>query len=98
MRQAQPLDPTRATPICCFGATKHEQGFMEEFGVGDVVTMKSGGPSMTVVSVAEDGGVVCQWFLKSGRLEVNAFLPATITKKSSSATLNIIFSGDEKDL
>jgi uncharacterized protein YodC (DUF2158 family) len=35
---------------------------MENFQVGDVVQLKSGGPSMTVYEVSRDGSLFCQWF------------------------------------
>jgi uncharacterized protein YodC (DUF2158 family) len=33
-----------------------------EFQVGDVVSLKSGGPEMTVESIESDGNVLCTWF------------------------------------
>ena len=30
---------------------------------GDVVKLKSGGPSMTVMRITEQGKAVCQWFV-----------------------------------
>ncbi len=36
---------------------------MDEFKVGDIVKLKSGGPSMTVV-VAKGGKVRCFWFVE----------------------------------
>jgi len=35
---------------------------MEDFAIGDVVQLRSGGPKMTVHGVVSDGDVVCQWF------------------------------------
>jgi uncharacterized protein YodC (DUF2158 family) len=35
---------------------------MEDFEIGDVVQLRSGGPRMTVHSLVSDGDVVCQWF------------------------------------
>jgi uncharacterized protein YodC (DUF2158 family) len=35
---------------------------MEDFEIGDVVQLRSGGPKMTVHSLVSDGNVVCQWF------------------------------------
>ena len=34
----------------------------EEVKVGDVVTLKSGGPVMTVTDIQDDGQAQCQWF------------------------------------
>ena len=35
---------------------------MEDFEIGNVVQLRSGGPKMTVHSLVSDGDVVCQWF------------------------------------
>ena len=35
---------------------------MEDFEIGDVVQLRSGGPKMTVHILVSDGDVVCQWF------------------------------------
>ena len=35
---------------------------MEDFEIGDVVQLRSGGPKMTVHSLVSDCDVVCQWF------------------------------------
>jgi uncharacterized protein YodC (DUF2158 family) len=35
---------------------------MENFEIGDVVQLRSGGPNMTVHGVISDGDIVCQWF------------------------------------
>jgi uncharacterized protein YodC (DUF2158 family) len=35
---------------------------MEDFEIGDVVQLRSGGPKMTVHGLVSDGDVVCQWF------------------------------------
>ena len=35
---------------------------MEEFKIGQVVQLRSGGPKMTIHSLVSDGDVVCQWF------------------------------------
>jgi uncharacterized protein YodC (DUF2158 family) len=37
---------------------------MEDFKPGDVVQVKSGGPSMTIASI-EGGQALCQWFDKN---------------------------------
>ena len=34
----------------------------EAFNIGDVVCLKSGGPSMTIVDQTDDGNLVCEWF------------------------------------
>ena len=35
---------------------------MEDFEIGQVVQLRSGGPKMTIHSLVSDGDVVCQWF------------------------------------
>lgn len=44
--------------------------------VGDVVTLRSGGPEMTVKAVYSDGDIECQWFagkkLESGFFPLNS--------------------------
>ncbi len=54
---------------------------MAEFNVGDVVQLKSGGPSMTVTQVGEKGGtlkVFCTWFDKTGERKYGSFEPDTV--------------------
>ena len=36
---------------------------MEPFQIGDVVMLKSGGPTLTVSEVGDDGQVICVWFV-----------------------------------
>jgi uncharacterized protein YodC (DUF2158 family) len=36
---------------------------MEEFKAGDLVQLKSGGPTMTVKTAHADGLLFCQWFV-----------------------------------
>jgi uncharacterized protein YodC (DUF2158 family) len=35
---------------------------MEDFEIGNVVQLQSGGPKMTVCDLVSDADVVCQWF------------------------------------
>ncbi len=55
--------------------TKKEIHMSEEFGEGDVVQLKSGGPAMTVVS-ADSDECMCKWFrganLERGYFELHA--------------------------
>ena len=39
-----------------------KQSAMEDFEIGNVVQLRSGGPKMTVHRLVSDGDVVCQWF------------------------------------
>ena len=43
---------------------------MNEFKVGDVVTLNSGGPKMTISSIGSDGTISCTWFFISSVLYV----------------------------
>lgn len=42
--------------------SSHQQSAMEDFEIGNVVQLRSGGPKMTVHGLVSDGDVVCQWF------------------------------------
>jgi uncharacterized protein YodC (DUF2158 family) len=50
----------------------------ENFVVGDVVGLKSGGPKMTVVSVGEDDTGV--WFEESNKVQ-DSFPPSALQKR-----------------
>ncbi|MCL6366201.1 DUF2158 domain-containing protein [Pectobacterium carotovorum subsp. carotovorum] len=49
--------------------------------VGDIVSLKSGGPEMTVKAVYSDGDITCQWFagkkLESGDFPVSSLINPT---------------------
>lgn len=51
---------------------------MESFKTGDVVRLKSGGPSMTVTSQDNNGELVCKWLDSSGKLSMHSFPPAAL--------------------
>jgi uncharacterized protein YodC (DUF2158 family) len=62
----------------------------DEFTVGDVVELRSGGQDMTVVEVDQDG-IVCQWFSRSGSLRRDKFQSTCIQKTVGSLiNLNIL--------
>ena len=42
--------------------SSHQKSTMEDFEIGDVVQLRSGGPKMTVHGLVSDGDVICQWF------------------------------------
>jgi uncharacterized protein YodC (DUF2158 family) len=52
--------------------TIHRDNHRTGFRVGDVVTLKSGGPRMTVVSDGADE-LVCQWFDERGHFRQETF-------------------------
>ena len=57
----------------------------QEFKVGDVVQLKSGGPLMTVTYVGEQDGaprVWCSWFVNNTKEEKGTFPPAALTAVS----------------
>lgn len=62
---------------------------MSDFKVGDVVKLKSGGPSMTVVEVAEDKDrkvLSAQWFYKErGEFQVENFLADCVASDDDQA-------------
>jgi len=45
---------------------------IEQFCVGDVVTLKAGGSRMTVTALTDDG-VLCQWFDEHGEFRQDTF-------------------------
>ena len=67
---------------------------MEEFGPGDLVQLKSGGPLMTVEElgkdpITQDDVVWCTWFEKvrnRQERQKDAFKPITIAKREVPAT------------
>lgn len=56
----------------------------EEFKVGDVVVLKSGGPRMTVAVIETEYGnqIVCKWFV-AGVENSGTFPPDALTKSPS---------------
>ena len=65
----------------------------EEFKIGDVVQLKSGGPYMTVVSLNENsmthtGQIKCQWFEKN-RPETCSFPAAALEQVDEDAGFSI---------
>ena len=51
----------------------------EQFEVGDVVQIKSGGERMTIEEIDEDGNVSCVWF-EGKQPQRGAFAAATLQK------------------
>jgi len=52
---------------------------MDNLQVGDVVQLKSGGPTMTVNQITS-GTAYCQWFDKDGALKNGGFQPQQLKK------------------
>ena len=53
----------------------------QELKIGDVVQLKSGGPTMTIKSIDKSGGSIhCQWFAgdKFDKLENDYFSPGSL--------------------
>lgn len=57
-----------------------------EFKIGDVVRLKSGGPTMTVNKIWEDSEyrIGCVWFDDSNKQSVASFHPETLKLASTS--------------
>jgi uncharacterized protein YodC (DUF2158 family) len=56
---------------------------MNEFKIGDVVQLKSGGPPMTIARFLENGAAVCVWF-NEGKPEQKGFAtPLLVPVRSS---------------
>ena len=55
-----------------------------QFAVGDVVQLKSGGPEMTVSDTdVMQGQIQCQWFVET-KLQVGVFRPESLVKVEQS--------------
>ena len=57
---------------------------MATFNEGDVVMLKSGGPSMTVDGYSDNGKVICVWF-ESNKREESLFNENTLEKFEENA-------------
>ncbi len=51
-----------------------EELSMAQFKPGDVVRLKSGGPSMTVEKIGAEGWIVCNWFAEGKELKTGTFV------------------------
>lgn len=65
-----------------------------KFKIGDSVILKSGGPYIPVMSVAEfdkeDGVLTCQWFDKDQRLQREKFHEDQLEKYEPQPTLTLM--------
>jgi uncharacterized protein YodC (DUF2158 family) len=52
----------------------------EEYEVGDVVRLRSGGPEMTVKKVQDSGWIECMWFTKERSLGQASFPKKTVVR------------------
>jgi len=52
---------------------------MDEFKLGMVVRLKSGGPELTVIEINPEmkGSIICQWFSGS-KFEIESFPPESL--------------------
>jgi uncharacterized protein YodC (DUF2158 family) len=62
------------------------------FEPGDVVTLKSGGPTMTVIGVKEDG-VQCMWYAEASDEVKTAVVPAICVEKATA----FVYEDEEDD-
>jgi uncharacterized protein YodC (DUF2158 family) len=70
----------------------------EQFKLGNIVQLKSGGPPMTVKSVeAVNGECLCEWFGGGNTLKSHTFFPETLkeTKVSEKPSLEDLVVGAE---
>ncbi|MGN6651614.1 YodC family protein [Trinickia sp.] len=63
--------------------TTATRDLVEQFCVGDVVTLKVGGSRMTVTGLCGDT-VLCQWFDEHGELRQDTFLPESLGREPRS--------------
>jgi uncharacterized protein YodC (DUF2158 family) len=61
--------------------------------VGDTVSLKSGGPLMTIDSIKDEDSVTCRWFAKDV-LKQASFFAATLRKVDGPQTLDEMFSDE----
>ena len=61
---------------------------MEGFDIGDVVTLKSGGPPMTIEVDKEGDEYVCVWF-EGSETKRGAFPSSTLMKHDDAAGFDI---------
>lgn len=62
----------------------------DQFKVGDIVQLKSGGPPMTFRSVdAVNGDCLCEWFGGGNTLKSHKFLPETLKESKVSEKLSL---------
>jgi uncharacterized protein YodC (DUF2158 family) len=62
----------------------------EQFKVGNIVQLKSGGPPMTVKSVeALDGECFCEWFGDGSTLKSHTFFPETLKEAKACEKLSL---------
>lgn len=61
----------------------------DQFEVGDVVKLKSGGEKMTIEEIEDDGYVSCVWF-EGSQVQRGTFAAATLQKyKPATASIGI---------
>lgn len=63
-----------------------------QFKIGDVVRLKSGGPPMTVTSATE-AHAECHWFLKEGKPSFKRFPQAALEEATPLAVKGTWFAG-----
>ena len=51
---------------------------MRKFNVGDVVRLKSGGPTMTVQGETTTNKIICKWFVNNSDIKKSSFAPDSL--------------------
>src|SRR5690349_9222943 len=62
LRNSSSAAATEREEVLRKGSAPIEHTAMEDFEIGNVVQLRSGGPKMTVHGLVSDGDVICQWF------------------------------------
>lgn len=84
--KGETIPPDRLQAYLAFSLTDKEAS-VGEFKVGDVVTLKSGGPNMTVCAnhdksiYSSKSGIECSWFDDYQSCQSQTFHPASLVKK-----------------
>lgn len=60
---------------------------MENFKIGEVVVLKSGGPKLTVSAINSDQTIVCCWFDRNEILHYANFVAIVLKKIESSSNV-----------
>jgi uncharacterized protein YodC (DUF2158 family) len=67
---------------------KSNRSMTDEFEIGDIVELRSGGGEMTLEEVGQNS-VTCRWRTKAGSVKRDKFPPACLRKAQAPFSLNV---------